>query len=262
MSPLDERANVIVIDRRRVPERSPAAAERAFFGCAAALIGATVFVGFWRSYFLRGLVDAPAFPISPLTPLVHAHGLLFVGWIALFIVQNALVGFGRRDLHRKLGVIATVWVPVMVGVGTWLALHSVARGSAPALMEPRGWLAVQLADLVVFATLAVAGYSARKDLQTHKRLMLLATISLLPAAVGRWPLPDRAFVLGVPVSFFAFADLAVLPLVAWDVATRGRIHRATIWGGLLLVLSLPLRLAVAGTATWIALADRALGMVR
>jgi hypothetical protein len=262
MSLTDDGGTVAVSRGGQAFARRRLAAERVFYGGMAAFVGAAVFVGFWRSYLLRGLVAAPAFPAPPLTPLVHAHALLFVGWVLLFLVQNALVSAGRRDLHRTLGVVATVWIPVMVGVGTWVALYSVARGTDPALMEPRGWLAVQICDLVVFAVLAVAGYRARRDLQAHKRLMLLATISLLPAAVGRWPLPAAAYIFGMPASFFAFADLAIVPLIVWDLTARGRIHRATLWGGLLLVVSLPLRLAVASTAVWLAIADAALAFVR
>jgi hypothetical protein len=51
-------------------------------------------------------------------------------------------------------------------------------------------------------------------------------------------------------------------LIAWDVVTRGKIHRATLWGGLLIVLSLPLRFAVASTSTWLAIADSAFALVR
>jgi FtsH-binding integral membrane protein len=261
MSSIRAGSTPVAHDAQRAVGRHHGVAERVFYGGAAALVGATVFAGFWRSYLLRGLVDAPAFP-THLSPLVHIHGILFLGWVLLFMVQSSLVSAGRRDLHRRLGVVATAWVPLVLGVGAWVALSSVAHGTDPALMEPRGWLAVQMADLVVFAALAAFGYGARRDLQTHKRLMLLATISLLPAAIARWPLPDEAYVLGLPASFFAFADLAILPLVAWDFATRGRIHRATLWGGLLMVVSLPLRFVVAGTAAWVALADRLLSLAR
>lgn len=242
----------------RALARSTAVAERLFYGGAAACIGACIVAGFWRSYLLRGVVDAPFFPVSPLSPRIHLHGGVFFGWILLFIVQTALVGAGRRELHRKLGLVVTVWVPLLVAVGVWTSLHS------PPLpfMEARAWLGVTATDLVVFAALAIAGFRARRDLQTHKRLMLLATICLLPPAVGRWPLPQAAYVVGVPASFFALADLAIVPLIAWDLISRGRIHRATLWGGLAIVLSLPLRYAVVGTATWLAIADGAFALVR
>jgi FtsH-binding integral membrane protein len=248
-------------DGQRVIGRQHGAAERIFYGGAAALAGAAVFAGFWRSYILVGRVAAPAFP-THLSPLVHVHGLAFLGWVLLFMVQSALVSAGRRDLHRNLGIVATVWVPLMLGAGAWVALSSVAHGTDPGMMEPRGWLAVQMMDLVVFAVLAAFGYRARRDLQTHKRLMLLATISILAPAIARWPLPGAVLVVGVPASFFALAALAILPLVAWDVATRGRIHRATLWGGLLIVVSLPLRFVIAGTAVWVALADRLIQLAR
>jgi FtsH-binding integral membrane protein len=262
MASIDQKSVCAVPDGGRSLARSRPAAERAFYGGAAALVGATVFVGFWRSYLLNGFVDAPGFPVPPLTLLVHVHGILFLGWVLLFMVQVALVSAGRRDVHRTLGVIATGWIPLMVGAGAWIALRSVAQGTDPKLMEPRGWLAVQLSDLAVFALLAVAGYRSRRDLQTHKRLMLLATIGLLPAAVARWPLPDEYYFLGLPMSFFALADLAILPLVVWDLATLRRVHRATLLGGLLLVVSLPLRFAVASTVAWVAVAESALRMVR
>lgn len=53
-----------------------------------------------------------------------------------------------------------------------------------------------------------------------------------------------------------------MPLIMWDLATRGRIHRATLWGGLLLVVSIPLRLEVAKTDSWMAFAGWAVGLVR
>jgi hypothetical protein len=120
---------------------------------------------------------------------------------------------------------------------------------------------VQMFDLLIFATLVVAGWRARRDPQAHKRLMLVATIALLPPALGRCPLPPFIFRMGVP-GIFGLADLALVPLVIWDLATRGTIHRATLWGGLLVVVSLPLRLAVARTDTWVAIANWSVDLIR
>ena len=47
-----------------------------------------------------------------------------------------------------------------------------------------------------------------------------------------------------PAGFF------IVALLAYDLSTRRKVHPATIWGGLLLVASQPLRLMIAGTSLW------------
>jgi nitrate/nitrite transporter NarK len=81
--------------------------------------------------------------------------------------------------------------------------------------------------------------------------MLLATISILTAAVARLPFE---FLKAGPPAFFALTDLFILPCLLYDLATRRRVHRATLWGGLLIIASQPLRLMIAGTHAWIAFA--------
>jgi len=234
--------------------------ERLFYSGMATCALLTVLGGFARSYYLRGVIDGPASPLATLTPAIHVHAFAFTGWILLFIAQTSLVAAGRRALHRGLGMVALAWIPLMVAAGASAALRGVVRGTAPPFMEPRRWLAVQVFDLVVFATFALAGLRARRDPQQHKRLMLLSTLALLPPALGRSPLPPAILRLGAP-GIFAVADLSLVPLVVWDLGTRGRIHRATLSGGLLLVISLPLRLAVAKTEAWAAFADVAVNLV-
>lgn len=82
--------------------------------------------------------------------------------------------------------------------------------------------------------------------------MLLATISILPAAVARLPF---AFIQQTgPLAFFGLADLFIIPCIIYDIISRGRVHRATVLGGLLIVASQPLRLMIAGTQTWLSFA--------
>lgn len=234
-------------------------AERAFFGGMAAFIGVVVFLGFARSYYLRPLGASPPAALPTLTPLIHLHGVLFSGWIALLVLQARLVAARRLDVHRRLGFAGAGLAALMLVVGTLTALHGVARGVSPGGMDPRRFLAVPLFALLVFAALLVAGIRARHDAQSHKRLMLLATIALLPPALARW----LVFQLGYgPPIVLAAATLFVAPLVAWDLATRRRLHPATLWGGLLIVASGPLRLAVAFSDAWLAFADKAAALVR
>jgi FtsH-binding integral membrane protein len=46
---------------------------------------------------------------------------------------------------------------------------------------------VPLMDMVIFATLLAFAFRARRDPAAHKRLIYLATMGLLIAAVARWP---------------------------------------------------------------------------
>jgi len=232
--------------------------ERKFFSGMAAVILLTALAGFARTYFLRSLLPVPT-PAPPgLTPLIHLHGLLFTGWVVLLFVQARLVAAKRIDLHRRLGVAAAVMAAVMVAIGTLAAIQGVARGVAPFGMDPRSFLIVPLVAVGLFAAFVVAGIRARRDPQRHKRLMLLATIALLPPAIARWVL-----LLGLgPQVVLAVSTLFVVPLVVWDVKTRGRLHPVTLWGGLLLVVSGPLRLVLAHTDGWLAISGRLVGLVQ
>ena len=89
-----------------------------------------------------------------------------------------------------------------------------------------------------------------RDPQGHKRWMLLATIGLLTAAIARWP---GVFQLG-PLAFFGLTDLFIVALGIWDLRSRGRLHPVTLWGGLAIIVSQPLRLMVSGTEPWLAFA--------
>jgi hypothetical protein len=105
--------------------------------------------------------------------------------------------------------------------------------------------------MMVFLILVTAALALRRQPEIHKRLMLLATISILDAAVARWPL---AIMANGPIAFFPITDLYIAPGVIFDLWSRGRVNPAYLWGGLLIVGSQVLRLAVWHTAGWIAFA--------
>jgi len=48
-------------------------------------------------------------------------------------------------------------------------------------------------------------------------------------------------------------------MLVYDLGTRRRVHPATVWGGLVLVASQPLRLMISETAAWSAFAAWATG---
>jgi hypothetical protein len=226
------------------------AAERAFYTGMALAIFAAVFLGFARSFFLRPWYPEPRG--APET-FFYLHGAVFAAWFVLLVVQASLVGVGRTDLHRRLGTAGALLAVAMVVTGTWGALVAARRpgGFVGIDIPPLRFLAIPLFDLLV--GIAVA---RRRDPQTHKRLMLAASIAIIAAAVARWPFD---FMKAGPPAFLGITDLFLVPLVIWDVATRRRLHPATLWAGLALLVSQPLRLWVSGTAAWMAIARWATG---
>jgi hypothetical protein len=122
-------------------------------------------------------------------------------------------------------------------------------------VPPAEFLLVPLTDLTLFAVFVSLAIVRRGDAQSHKRLMIVGSLCLLDAAIARWPIVVD---LGNPLVFFALTDLFLIPLVIWDLRTRGRLHPVTLWAGLLLVVSQPLRLWLSGTEAWLGLVSRIL----
>jgi hypothetical protein len=146
----------------------------------------------------------------------------------------------------------------MVALGTFGALVAARRptGFVNIPLPPLQFLIVPIAAIVLYAvffTLAVVG---RRDPQAHKRYMLLASIVMVEAAVARWPF---AFMNGSsPVPFLDMpslvTDLFLVPLIVWDFRARGRMHPVTLIGGAAIVVTHALRMPLASTAGWQALA--------
>jgi len=221
--------------------------ERFFYIGIAIVIVGVVFGGFARTYFLR-----PYFTSQPLMPLLHLHGIVFTSWLVLYLTQTLLVAAKRTDIHRRLGIAGAVIAVLMVLIGTITAIIRAQQGATPTEgLSPLVFLVIPLADMLVFAILIGAGFYFRRQPDVHKRLMLLATISILAAAIARLPF---AFLQAGPPAFFGVTDLFIAACFIYDLITRGRVHRATALGGLLIVASQPLRLMIGGTDAWIAFA--------
>lgn len=102
---------------------------------------------------------------------------------------------------------------------------------------------IPLSDMVQFGGFVAAALLRRADREAHKRLMLVAYVPIVVAAAGRLA---GVLALGPPV-FFGLALLVVRAGVIYGKAARGRVHPVYVWGGGLLVISVPLRLTFART---------------
>ena len=166
---------------------------RWFFVGIAVAAAVTVFLGFARTYYLKSLFPMPSFPW-----LFHIHGALFTAWMLLLVLQAALIAdtenraasAGRTD--RRVSRRADAGHRMRRrGRGGPRAGTAQRRGGARGAHEvrPRAPAAeamiVPLTTMLLFGVFAGAGLAWRRRPDVHKRFMALATIAMLPAAIGR-----------------------------------------------------------------------------
>jgi hypothetical protein len=181
-------------------------------------------------------------------------------WVVLFVTQVSLVATGRTRTHQRLGVFGAILAALIVIVGVLTALAGAARGATPGPPALQ-FLVVPLGDMLVFAILVgTALYFRRRRLDIHKRLMLLASVNLLTAAIARLPLHFIA--TGGPLAFFGLTDLCLIAVVVFDTVKNRRLHPAFLWGMLLIIASEPLRLMLAGTDVWLRFATMLVGLFK
>ncbi len=151
-----------------------------------------MFLGFAHSYYFAGTIHAHL-PSA----IIHIHAVVFSSWILLFITQTTLVTIGKVAWHKTLGTLGAVLACLLVLLGTLAIVDATRRHFTPPGLTSGMFLAVDLGEMAVFALLVGWGIRARRDAAAHKRLILLATIVLLFAAVNRWPF---AFIHQIPPS--------------------------------------------------------------
>jgi hypothetical protein len=225
-----------------------------FFSGMAIALALVVFAGFSRTYYFRGAFGSPELTL----PLL-AHGFAFTSWMVLLVVQTSLVAANRIAMHRRFGIAGAILAVLMMVLGAYVAITRTRDGLT---LVPPGTtrlasLSLSVATLVVFPALLGAALWFRKSAAIHKRLVLIATLELVTAAVGRLPgvfVPLGAFGPLGPLGLFGLTDLFVVAIALYDLATLKRIHAATLWGGLFLIASQALRLVIGPTAAWQAFA--------
>jgi hypothetical protein len=198
-------------------------------------------------------------PNPPL--VVHIHAALMVSWLVLLLAQTTLAATGRGRLHRTLGLASVALAPAvvaaMIAITIWRFGERVELGQ---MMAGANILLAQGRSIFCFSLFYAWAILVRgRDSETHKRMMILATLTLLTAAITRitW-LPTT-----MPASYDAvhgYMLLLLVPALAYDIARRGRPHAAYLIGlGLLLPWMIATRL-LWDSPWWLATAPRLMGV--
>ena len=201
---------------------SPAAGDERFFLRGAIVMTITILAGFSLQYVMgRSTFGAPV--------RVHAHAIVFMGWVAIYLLQNIFVATDRMNLHRRLGWIAVGWMIPMIVMGCVVTVAMLRNGTVPFFFRPLQFLIFDPLTLFAFAGLTIAAVVNRKRTEWHRRLHFCGMSLLLGPAFGRLlPMP-----LLQPWAWeAAFAATLLFPLagVIADLRRSGRVHPAWFYG--------------------------------
>jgi hypothetical protein len=190
--------------------------------------------------------------------VIHFHGMLFFTWTLYFAFQTWLAASGRTVRHRALGLIGVSLATAMTIFGFLAAVNAMKRSAAIGQTDAGiAFAVVPLSGILFFAVVFTLAVAAKGRPETHKRLMLLAGISILDAAVARWfltflappgpPGPPPVEVTIVPA---LIAYLLLVAAIIFDWRTRGRPHPVYIYGGAALVAVKLLNWPISVTPAW------------
>lgn len=254
--------------------RDPVRPLPVFYLAMAGVFAVIAVAGFSRSYLwpvIMNRFDGSAF--------VHLHALMLFGWMVLMAWQSALVRQRRIEAHRAWGMLG---ISLATGV-LFTTMGLVVRGldaatAAGTFDRVRLPVVAILSQIGLFTAFVAAAVASVRRPDTHRRLMLLATASLLPPAVARLfgvvlapanaGRPNIALVTDVNLAFAVslaaalIVDLLVVVAMVYDWRTRGRPHSAYVFGGACMLLVHLLRKPFAYTELWRWITDGLLALAR
>lgn len=202
--------------------RTAEQAERRFYMIMAIAMALIIVAGFSLNLAMgRSSFASPA--------IYHAHAIVFMGWIGLWVAQAVTIATGRRHLHIRLGKIAYLWVPLMVALGISIMVTVARRNGGPFFFAVNEFLVSNIVMVLCFGGLALWSLRVRRHTGWHRRLMFSAMAILTGPGIGRLlPMP-----LLIPDAWtIVFAVTLIFPAVAMaaDLKRFGRVHPALLLG--------------------------------
>lgn len=199
-----------------------AAKDTRFFTIMAFVMAGVIVAGF--TFNLAMGRSSFALPLA-----FHVHGMIFMGWLGLYLAQVVTIAVGNRPLHRQLGKLAYVWIPAMIAAGTTIIVVSARTSGGPFFFAKNEFLVSNLAGLLAFGGLSLWALRVRRHTGWHRRLLLVAMSILTGPGLGRLlPMP-----LFIPYAWTTAIVLTfIFPLIGMiaDKRREGRVHPAYWWG--------------------------------
>jgi len=186
--------------------------------------------------------------------LIHVHAAIYSGWLLLLLWQVLLVRRGHTKAHRRLGRFGIAYGGLVLLLGLVVALAAPALSvlsGRDTLAEAAAFMLLPLGDMLLFGGFFFAAIAYRRKPELHKRLMLLAAITLVFPAVAR-------FAHGAGSMTMLLAWLLPLALaMVHDYVTQRRVAPVYLCGLVVLVLGFA-RIGLMDSDSWIGFGSRIL----
>lgn len=200
--------------------------DRYFYFAMSLLVAVVVVAGFQRT------VDANLLhPAVPRPFILWLHAAAFAAWVVFFIGQSTLVRINKVSWHRFMGWFGAGLAAAMVvlGIATSIIL---TRFHTVQLHESGGeaFLSITFYDMLAFGVCIALAIYWRTKCDLHRRLVFIATCSLLDAGFGRF---DYIFNNNL---FYLFLDLVIVLGVVRDLLVERRVHKVYLYALPLLIV--------------------------
>jgi hypothetical protein len=230
-----------------------------FYFWIAFVMAAYVFGGFSLAALQRYLTnDATTMP-----PVVHLHGIVFISWMTLLMVQTWLINVRNVALHRSLGTFGIALGMAVLFTGMLIVALAFSNRSNGDPIQPVAYdlFFLSLAALGGFAVLFTLAIRHVRDPENHRRLVLFATIPLLPPGINRtYQVLGQLDYLPVLATYLTMAAIAAA-LIVHDYRENGRLSFASKVGGVIVFGQQLLHVPIARSDTFAELMSFLAGLV-
>ncbi len=249
-------------------------ASRYIYVFMSSLFVITAIVGFApTSYELVSEVTSGQQPFPPF--ILHFHAASMSLWLLLLLAQSVIMYRGKPDTHKKLGLISFVLAPCIlismygvemlnIGQNVVTAPDIAPNQAAQYKRNISSALLIHGVSYLFFPVFYLwAILVRRKDGETHKRMMILATLVLMVPGIGRLLsvsglLPDLG--LNIIDARHFYLLLLIVPAVVYDVVKQSVPHKSYIIGIALILAWIVTAHFLWNSEWWLETAPRLVGI--
>lgn len=179
---------------------------------------AVIIAGFFPSFFNN---------LQQTDLLHHIHGISATAWLLLLVIQPLLYSRRQMAVHRKLGKLSFVLVPLLLFGGFKMVQLMIRRQAEYPPMEAFRLSFIDVVTMIMFVFFYVMAIYHRSTTALHARYMAATVILLIPPGLTRLLLRMPgidSFTKGLNINFILI-EIALLLLLLDDKKRDGTFSR-------------------------------------